>query len=283
MGFAFFVHTQNKLASGKIMPTIITLLTDFGEHGYYVAALKAQVLRECPQAHIVDISHRVKSGDLAEAAFLLSAAYQEFPEDTVHLVAVGSASHPNRRFVAMKYQGHYFVGPDNGVLTLYTGKEVPAVVALPDLGEGESNTFPSKRVLAKAAAQLSNASPLSALGSRLEEWEWEKKHVPVIKDSEDQLRGQVVFVDQYGNLVTNIHREEFERVGRGRRYEVRCAYERFHQLATYYNSRDFGDCVLLFNSLGLLEIAINQGNASELLGMARQSPVMVRFMNEPSS
>lgn len=255
---------------------IITLLTDFGNHGYYVASLKSALLKACSTATIIDISHQVRNGNIAQGGFLLRSIYRDFPEGTVHLVGVGSASQSNRRFIALQSGGHFFVGPDNGVLTLHRDllDEGVKAVLLPHATE-KTATFPSKYILAPAAGALAHGKELQSIGDHTNHWV--KKRFPALKIEQDQIKGQVIFIDTYGNLITNIGIEDFEETRKGRSYQVRCGYERFSQISTYYNSKEFGDCVLLFNSLGLLEIAINQGNANELLGMGYQSPVLINF------
>jgi hypothetical protein len=252
---------------------IITLLTDFGYRDHYVAALKARLLRDAPAAALVDISHAVELGHIASAAFLLGAVYADFPKGTVHLAAVGAAGTPQQRLIAASFDGHYFVGPDNGLLALVC-PDASDVHALQGLDE-HTSTFPSKYVLAPIAAALASGTPLSAVGEPCPDWVQKRFSAPRVSPS--HIQGEVVHIDHYGNLVTNIAWKDFQEAGGGRAYTIRCGYERFQSVGGYYGGKDFGDCVIVFNSQGLLEIAINHGNAAELLGMKAKSPVMVQF------
>ena len=255
---------------------IVTLLTDFGLQDHYVTVVKGRILKDCPTATIVDISHHVKNGNIAEAGFLVRSAYASFPKGTVHLVAIGGASMKKERFIAASLEGHYFILPDNGLLSLLSESKPATCVELPK-SDVLSSSFPAKFVFAPAAAELLNGMGLEALGEVVEKESLQKLIFRRAIFQEKQVQGAVIHVDHYGNLITNIDYASFEQARKGRKFEIRFGYEKFTQIHLNYNGQEYGDCVLLFNSQNLLEIAINQGNAAQLLGLAYNSPVHVSF------
>lgn len=258
------------------MPTV-TFLSDFGYRDHYVAAVKARILKDCPTATIVDISHGVGNGNIGEAGYLLKSVYNDFPKGTIHLVSVGAASHPNRRLIAAVVDGHYFVGGDNGFISLLSALPPEQVYLLPEVST-DLATFPSKYIMAPAVAELANGTSLSDLGDPTDNFE--QKLFSPLRKTANEIHGQVIHVDGYGNLITNIDWKGFSDIGKGRAYTIRCGYERFSSTSQFYSSKDYGDCVLIFNSAGLLEVAINHGNASELLGMNYNSTVMIQFVGD---
>ncbi len=255
---------------------IVTLLTDYGLQDYYVAAVKARILKDCPQASIVDISHQIPNGDIAKAGFVLRSVFDDFPKGTVHLVAVGAASNSGKNFVALRLEGHYFIGIDNGIWSLISKKQPSICVELPK-PDVITHAFPAKFLFAPAAAELLNGTNLEDLGNPyVEQLEQRIFRQAVIRKNE--LQGSVIHVDSYGNLITNISFQSFEKARDGRRYAIRFGYETFNSISKHYNEQEYGDCVLLFNSQNLLEIAINQGNASQLLGLGYNSGVQIQFL-----
>ena len=255
---------------------IVTLLTDYGLQDYYVAALKARILKDCPQATIVDISHLIPNGDIATAGFTLRSVFDDFPKGTVHLVAVGAASSHKDDFIAIRLDGHYFIGTNNGIWSLVSDKQPSACISLPQ-PDVITNAFPAKFVFAPAAAELLNGTEITDLGNPFE-YELKKRLFRQAIVRENELHGSVVHVDNYGNLITNISFRTFEKARDGRKFKITFGYETFTGISKHYNSQEYGDCVILFNSQNLLEIAINHGNAAQLLGLGYNSPIQVRFV-----
>lgn len=256
---------------------LATFLSDYGLVDHYTAAVKARILKDCPSATIVDISHQVKNGNIAQAGCLLQAVYHDFPKGTVHLVAVGAANTKSGRFLAIELDGHYFVAPDNGVWSLIS-KEQPTNSVVVHAAEELGTTFPGKFVLAPIVAELLNGTALADLGEPVEHYE--QKLQREVSVSANGIQGHVIHVDHYGNLITNIDLATFQQAKKDRKYVVRFGYEHFHAIHRGYGSKDFGDCVILFNSQHLLEIAINHGNAAELLGLGMNSAISIDFKAE---
>lgn len=251
---------------------LITFLSDFGYTDHYVAALKARILQDAPQAQIVDISHHIESFNIAHGVYVLNAIFRDFPAGTVHLVAVDSQGGREGRYHAIQFQGHYFLAADNGILSLLTESRPELMIALS--AEGKM-AHPAKEVLAPAAAFLSQGGDIRQLGP-----ETNVMHQLLhrqLRLSDHAITGHVIHVDHYGNLITNITRDSIDAIGHGRSFSIRFARETVDRISANYNGVDEGDCVCVFTSQNQLAIGINKGNAAELLGMYFDSRVDISF------
>jgi S-adenosyl-L-methionine hydrolase (adenosine-forming) len=253
---------------------IVTLLTDSGESDFYVAAIKATILSTNPGLTIVDITHQIVSCDIAHAAFVLRAVFRDFPKGTVHLIGVDSTGGRNDALVAIQLEDHYFVGSDNGIVGLISDKQPQLITELNTISK-ISTTFPEKDIFAPAAAKLASGVSMSNLGTPLQQL---KKFTDrQVKATKKGISGHVIRVDHSGNLITNIPRDAFEILSKGKNYVIQFGGEKFRKIQTNYNQAEQGDCFVMFNSLSYLEIGIYKGNASTLLGLSYDSPVSISF------
>jgi S-adenosylmethionine hydrolase len=253
---------------------IVTLLTDSGESDFYVAAIKAKILSVNPGLTLVDISHRIAPCDIAHGAFVLRSVYRDFPRGTVHLVGVDATGSKGEAFLAISLEEHFFVGVDNGLFGLISDKQPLSVVELNKINPVQT-TFPERDILAAAAAKLASGVNITSLGATVPQFR--KMMDRQVKATKRMIAGHVIRVDNFGNLLTNIQKEPFDVLSKGKSFTVQFGGERAKKLQTYYNQVDQGECFLLFNSQGLLEIGIYKGNASQLLGMGYDSPVNILF------
>lgn len=253
---------------------IVTLLTDSGESDHYVAAIKARILSTNPGLSIVDISHKINPCDIAHGAYVLRSVFRDFPKGTVHVVAIDAAGNPGDAFIALQLEDHFFVGVDNGLLGLVSDKMQQNLVEL-NVINSLTTSFPEKDILAPAAARLASGVSISTLGKAMSTFK--KMMDRHVKATKKQILGHVVRVDVFGNLITNIQQEVFETLSKGKVYTIQFGGEKFKRIHTNYPQADQGDCFLLFNSSGVLEIGIYKGNASELLGLSYDSPVNILF------
>jgi S-adenosylmethionine hydrolase len=253
---------------------IVTLLTDSGEADHYVAAIKARILSTNPGLTLVDISHSIASCDIAHGAYVLRSVFRDFPKGTVHLTAVNSTGDPDSPFIALQLEDHYLLGIDNGLLGLISEKPHQNIVELNSINPVAS-TFPERDILAPAAARLASGVSITSLGPSLSTYK--KMFNRQVKATRKQILGHIVRVDGYGNLITNIEKESFDILSKSKEYTVQFGGEKFRRVHSSYNQAEQGDCFLLFNSAGLLEIGIYKGNASELLGLRYDSPVNILF------
>lgn len=253
---------------------IVTLLTDSGESDHYVAAMKAKILGFNPGIKIIDISHRISPCDIAHAAFILRAVFRDFPKGTVHMAGIHSTGEQNDAFIAVQMEDHYFVGADNGLFGLISDKPHQNLVELNTINPLQT-TFPEKDIFAPAAAKLASNVALTDLGKPMPTF---KKMIDrQVKATKKQIAGHVIKVDNFGNLITNIPKEAFDILSNGKIYTIQFGGEKFRRIHTLYNQADEGECFILFNSLGLMEIGIYKGNASELLGLSYDSMVNITF------
>lgn len=253
---------------------LLTFLSDFGLKDHYVAAVKAKILSVNQMAQIIDISHHIHLQDLAQAAQVLGAVFRDFPPGSIHLVGVEGGGALFDGYVAAELEGHYILTADNGIFGLLSDLPPSRAVQLPI--KGEVSSFAARQILAPAAAQLSLGQALEKLGEVTEV----KRLLPrQNKMNKGQIIGAVARVDHYGNLITTIEKKDFTRLCAGRKFQVIIGRERQSSLVEHYLMVDPGDCFMLFNSSGLLEIGINQGSAQQLLGLSVDSPVRIEFFD----
>lgn len=252
---------------------LITLTSDFGYRDYYAAAVKARILRFCPHTTIVDVSHGIEPFNVAEGAHVLKAAYPAFPPKTIHVFAV-RGSYAVDRHIALAWNEHYFVGSDNGFVGLLAETDITQCVEL-KTDPGLATTFLAQTLYAPVAAKLAQGTSLQEVGNPAPTPKRFIAKQPRI--TAKKIIGHVIHVDHYGNVVTNITQDIFSQQNHSLKFEIRFARESIYSLHTDYAQVEPGDCVCLFNSLALLEIAINQGNASTLLGLQYDSPVCISF------
>ena len=264
---------------------IITLLTDFGTDGPYVASMKGVMLRQCPQARFVDISHDIPPHDVWSAAFVLAQAAPEFPDGTVHLAVVDPGVGGDRAILAAQLGGQMFVLPDNGLLT-FVQQVLPmqglATIRHTQLLRSErvSNTFHGRDIMAPAAARLAGGESVDRLGP--EPKRLTLLEVPSPWEDEGSLAGQVIYVDRFGNCVSNIRAELIERLFGGfDRLRVWCNGQEAGPIAGAYGFVPRLAPVTLVNSMGLLEVALNQGRACDVFGARIGSAV--RIVSEPEA
>ncbi|MEP1094435.1 MAG: SAM-dependent chlorinase/fluorinase [Cyclobacteriaceae bacterium] len=255
---------------------VITFTSDFGTGDHYVATVKGKILSKNPSQQIVDISHAIKPYDISHAATVLKSVYGEFPKGTIHLVSVDSVRERSKG-VAIHLDDHFFVGFDCGLFSMLSEKEPTEIVEI-DIAE---STFPAKDALSEAVIELSNGADLNKLGNSMDELV--KLFARQLKVTKREIVGNVVNVDHYGNLITNIAKSEFDKIleinGNGTKYQIRFGRESFDQTNTFFSEVESGDCYVLFNSTGYLQIGLNKGNASQLLGLGVDAPVHIEFTN----
>lgn len=253
---------------------IVTLLTDSGEIDHYVAAIKAKILGVNPGLNLIDISHKILPCDIAHGAFVLKSVFRDFPKGTVHLVGVDANGGRDDQPIALQLEDHFFVGTDNGLLGLISDKNHQQAVNLNSVNPVQT-TFPEKDILAPAAARLASGVAITTLGKPMTSFK--KMLNRQVKATRRIIAGHVMKIDNYGNLITNILKQDFDILSKGKSYSIQFGGEKARRIQTDYHQVEQGDCFVLFNSLNLLEIGINKGNGSELLGLQYDSPVNITF------
>lgn len=254
---------------------IITLLTDFGDEDHYVAAVKGKILSSTPDVRLIDISHQNPLSNISAAAYTIKSAYTNFPEDTVHIISIQQQNiHHNERIIAARLNHHYFVLPDNGLLSLIDDNPPEEVVTV-DITH-VSSIFLARDIMAPVAAQIAGGKALKELGKPAGEIIrlLNRNSRATLK----QISGHVINVDYYGNLITNVKKEDFDIISsKATGYTIIFGRERSQRVHLRYNAVEAGEIFLIFNSQDLLEIGINQGNAEQLLGLSLDNPVVINF------
>ena len=255
---------------------VIALLTDFGTGDHYAGTMKGVALGVCPDAVLVDITHEILPHDVLGGALELAASYRHFPPGTIFLVVVDPGVGALRRAMAAEAGGYRFVAPDNGVLTVVFREAPPKrVVELTERRYARptvSRTFEGRDRFAPAAAWLAKGIELAALGRALSSWQTLAVPEPIV--SKDRVVGEVLRVDRFGNLVTNVDRRTFERLAGGG-IEVAAGAHAVSSVVATYGEAAEGSVCALFGSTEHLEIAVNGGSAAERLGLARGAPVTI--------
>lgn len=253
----------------------IAFLTDFGTRDHYVGAMKGAALSVCPDAVLVDITHEIDPHDILGGALELAAACSYFPVGTIFVAVVDPGVGSSRRGIAAEAGDYRFVAPDNGLLTLVLRETPPtALVELRDPKYARSTvsrTFEGRDRFAPAAAWLARGIALTALGPPLREWEM--LVIPRAEVSGRELRGEVLRIDRFGNLVTNITRAAVDEFSSGTARVLVGPHE-ISLVGTYSEAAPNALCAL-FGSSNRLEVAVNGGSAARHLGVARGAPVVV--------
>jgi S-adenosylmethionine hydrolase len=234
----------------------ITLLTDFGTADYFVGAMKGVILSINPQAVIVDITHEIPAQDVAAGAFTLLAAYDSFPEGTIHVAVVDPGVGSARRPIVVSAGNHLFVGPDNGIFThIYNRDSSFKVFHIADekhFRHPVSTTFHGRDIFAPVAAALSTNVDPTSLGPRLSD------PIRLFRSVEPQI----VHIDRFGNLITNITRDQFKEV---RRLLLNGTLISAQRNFFGENLGESDEPFVIWGSAGFLEIAVNGGSAAEIL------------------
>lgn len=263
-----------------------------GERDYYVAAVKGIIYNIIPDIQLVDISHHVAPFDIAQASFILRNAYPNFPAGTVHIIGVNPErvkrkdafdAREETLHIVVQYEGQFFVGADNGVFSLLFDKEPEKVFEITIDTGTETSTFPTRDVFAKIACLLSSGMALEEIGVPLTTLKERSIFRPVAEDN--VIKGTVIYIDSYGNVITNITRNLFINTGKGRNFNIYFRREDYdiNEISRNYSDVPEGEKVAIFGSSGYLEIAINKGvegsggGASSLFGLKVNDTIRVEF------
>jgi S-adenosylmethionine hydrolase len=254
--------------------SVITLLTDFGTRDYFVASMKGVILNINPQARIADLSHEVAPHDIAGAAYLLKSCYRYFPDGTVHVAVVDPGVGSNRRPLLISTSRYFFIGPDNGLFTYVcdeeTGVEIRQIENRQYRLDSQGSTFDGRDLFAPAAAWLTKGQAVGSFGRLLTTYE----RIPTTAPGWDRqvMTGQIMHVDHFGNLISNLTSFELKEVrGVTKRAvsSLRLGGQTIEGLVSSYSDGAPGVPQALINSNGQIEVFVREGNAAGLLGVGR--------------
>ena len=256
-----------------------------GLKDYYVASIKGAIHTQCPDATIVDISHNVPPFDIAQASFILRNTFGDFPAGTIHIISVNPEEDEQTEHLVVKHKGQYFIAADNGIFSLMFDGKPDEIFALNISQDSDQVTFPTKHLFVKAACHLARGGTPEVIGKKRDHIK-ELTHFRAVVEG-NLIKGAVIFIDSYGNVVTNIDKATFGAAVKGRpfviylkssRYEIRTIHNK-------YNDVPEGEKVALFGAGNFLEIAINRGvegsggGANKLFGMKMYDTIRVEFNN----
>jgi len=254
---------------------LITLISDWGLSDYYVAAVKGMIYGFYPEAQIIDISHNVQAFDSTEAAYILKNAYPSFPEGTVHIIGINTEESLTNIHTVAYYNKQYFIGSDDGIFSLIFDGEPDSIFEIEIPMESSLHTFSSRDRFAKAATHIAKGGDPSDLGARRDSIVTKILFAPPINDN--ALKGMVIHIDNYHNLITNITKSDFKKFIKGSSFEIsfRAKKYKIYKIHDSYDDVIHGEIVALFTGDDILEIAINKGKAASLLGIRKKDPIVV--------
>jgi S-adenosylmethionine hydrolase len=263
-----------------VLRPVVALLTDFGARDHYVGTMKGVVLGICRDATLVDISHDVPPQDILAGALELAAAYRYFPPRTVFLVVIDPGVGSARRAIAASVAEHFFVAPDNGVLSAVFATTPPDRVVALEAAQyarpGLSRTFEGRDRFAPAAAHLANGVALTAFGRPVHDYH--SLSLPTARVGHREIHGEVTRIDRFGNLITNIDRATFERVAAMYQFVITVGPREIAQVVGTYADAAPADLIALFGSTDHLEVSVSGGSAAEVLAVGRGAAVTVKVV-----
>lgn len=258
------------------MPPIVSLISDWNTADYYIGAVKGKILNYCPETIIIDISHQIEPFNVIQAVYIIQNSYKNFPKGSIHIIAINSESDANKKHVIVKYDGHYFIGADNGIFYLMTQGQTELIV---EIEETPGDSFPELSVFANLACKIIKSKNIELLGKIKQNLFKQLPILPVYEES--MIIGKVIYIDTYHNAITNISKELFEEVGKNRSFKifVHSNKDFITRINKKYNETDSGELLAIFNSAGLLEIAISKAKVAQLLSLNTKSEIRIEFDN----
>ncbi len=260
---------------------VLTMLTDWGLRDHYVGSFKGKILGIVPQVQIIDISHDVEKHNILHAAYMLRNSYLNFPDGSIHFIGLnGSSAQSSRQkqspMLGVEYAGHLFIGRDSGIFSLIFGQESPSKIykLLPD---EISDRFELKSGIINILAALLQGENLDIFGEKQESVQ--QIFLPQAAFDSNGIKAAIIFTDSFGNLMTNVRKDEFEmaRMGRSVNILLRRSFYRLNRINNSYEDAASGEMVAFFNEDGYLEIALNQANAASLLGIKVLDSIRIEF------
>ena len=274
--------------------SIITLTTDYGNKDYSVSELKAKIYNEISDVRIVDVSHNISPFNLTEAAYIIKSAYRHFPKGSIHIIGIESDLTPENAHIAMKFDDNYFIGADNGVFSMIIGDFKADSMVEINIHKNYNNTITANDVFVKIATHISREGKLEVIGKNIDSIKEIKDIKPVVSNDNNQIIGSVIYIDNYGNVVTNITQNIFDKIAKSRPFTIYARNVKFDKIFNNYSDaidysipkdkrEEDGKKIALFNNLGYLELSIYKsnpstvGSASTLFGLGYRDQISIHF------
>jgi S-adenosylmethionine hydrolase len=276
------------------MKPIITLTTDFGTKDYFVGAIKGRVYNELPDAKIVDISHKISPFSINETAYIIKNAYYHFPKGSIHIIAVDAEYSKENKHIVILLDGHYFICADNGVVSLITANFNPEKVIEINFNHNENETYFLINFV-NTACHLARGGNLNLIGKDYTNIKTIQELKAFVNPEKNKIIGNILYIDNFGNAISNINKKTFNEIGKGRKYEIKTRHYTFDKIYKKYNDivnfnieaeqrRDDGKKLILFNSDDYLEVSVYRSNldsvggASSLLSLKYRDTLTVNFL-----
>jgi S-adenosylmethionine hydrolase len=263
---------------------IITLTTDFGTKDHFVGALKGAIYSEIDNIHIVDISHQITQFNIQECAYILKNAYRHYPKGSIHIVGVESEFTPENKHLVLQIDGHFFITANNGVMSLICDEIKADKVYELQLPNAVHNSFPSLNIFVKAACHIARGGTLDVIGKPFKELKELVDYKARISDDGKTIEGHVIYIDSYGNIVTNVKKHLFESYRNRRSFTINARHAKINKIHKNYSDPKIpeGKLLSIFNDSDYLEIAIyksdrQSGGASSLLGLDYRDRITLVF------
>ncbi|GHC58694.1 SAM hydrolase/SAM-dependent halogenase family protein [Ulvibacter litoralis] len=273
---------------------IITLTTDFGEKDHFVGAVKGAIYSELDAVRIVDISHTISPFHLTEAAYIIQNAYRSFPPGTIHIIGIDSELNPENKHIAVFLDGHYFICANNGIISMLVNEINPEKIVEINIHDRVSSNFPVLEVFVKVACHIARGGTLDVIGKSISEIKQLTGIKPVVNSENNQIMGNVIYIDNYGNVICNITKDKFNDVGKGRDFKIVARTATFEKIHTHYSDainfdapperrEEDGKKLALWNSSNYLELAVYKsnpttvGSASTLFGLGFRDTITINF------
>ena len=272
----------------------ITLTTDFGYKDFSIAITKANIYNSIKDVIIVDISHQISPFNNTEAAYILKNSYKSFPQGSIHIIGVESELTPENSHLVMSFDNHFFIGANNGIFSLITESLKPDKIVEINIHNNIISTFPMIDVFVKVAKHIVSNGSLDVIGKEINEIKQLTEIKPVINQKKDQILGSVIYIDNYGNVITNITKKIFNEIGKSRPFTIEARRIKFKKIYSSYSQaidysikrkkrEEDGKKLALFNSAEHLELAIYKsnpetvGSANSLFGLNYRDPITIFF------
>ncbi|MBT3622001.1 SAM-dependent chlorinase/fluorinase [Flavobacteriales bacterium] len=259
--------------------SIITLTSDLGTKDSYLASVKGSIYSQLETAKIVDITNDIAPFNIQQAAYVLRNCFKDFPHGTIHIISVDDELSIKNEHLAVKANGHYFIGADNGLFSLLLNEvKAEKIVRLNISQTTNCMTFATKNIFVPAACHLARGGTMEIIGTEVTDFEIKRTELKAVIEK-DMIRGAVIYVDSYGNATTNISKEVFEAVQRGRSFSILFGREdeQITNISSKYKEVPQSEKLAIFGENNLLQIAINQGKANKLLGLKLHEIIRIEF------
>ncbi len=273
---------------------IITLTTDFGVKDHFVGAVKGAIYSELDTIKIVDISHSISPFHITEAAYIIQNAYKNFPPGSIHIIGIDSELNVENKHIAVLLDGHYFICANNGIISMLTSEINPDKIVEINVHDKIESNFPVLDVFVKVACHIARGGTLDVIGMSINNIKQITGIKPVVNSESNQIIGTVIYIDNYGNVICNITKDIFDKVGKGRNYTISARIHNFNKIYNRYSDAinfdvpkkrrdEDGKKIALWNSSGYLEVAIYKsnpttvGSASTLFGLKYRDTISVNF------